>query len=159
MNLISILAWINVSGSNKQISKICFFKIKICQRAFDGYKSKTTKNHEHARRKAYNPPFADVLVGKNVNVLHSREEFLSNSNNKQQLIKLLAKHFRVYIYFTMYSEILICKSPFMDRTWNLYLCLHSAILTVVMVKYKTSSVIFKACVRYFLSNFYFFTKR
>ena len=83
INLISILAWINVSGSNKRISKICISKIKICQRAFDGCKSKTTKNHEHARREAGNPSCADVLVGENVNVLHSREELLSNSNNKQ----------------------------------------------------------------------------
>ena len=45
----------------------------------------------------------------------------------------------------MYSEILICKSPFMDRTWNIYLCLHSAIPTVVIVKYKTSIVIFNLC--------------
>ena len=54
----------------------------------------TTKDQEHARREAYNPPCAEVLVNENVNVLHSCEEFLSNSNNKQQLIKLLAKYFR-----------------------------------------------------------------
>ena len=46
------------------------------------------------RHEAYNPPCADVLVNENVNVLHFREEFLSNSNNEQQLIKLLVKHFR-----------------------------------------------------------------
>ena len=46
------------------------------------------------RREPYNPRRADVLADENINVLHSREEFLSNSNNKHQLIKLLAKHFR-----------------------------------------------------------------
>ena len=55
---------------------------------------KTTKDHEYARRKGYNPPYADVFVKENVSALHSREEFLSNSNNEQHLIKLLAKHFR-----------------------------------------------------------------
>ena len=46
-------------------------KYKICQIVFDGYKSMTTKDHEHARREAYNPPCAEVLVNENVNVLHS----------------------------------------------------------------------------------------
>ena len=95
-------------------------KYKICQRVFDGYKSKPTRNHEHSRREAYNPPCATVFVKENINVLHSREEFLSNSNNKQQLIKLLAKHFRVYVYFTMYSEILTWRSPCMGNLENFF---------------------------------------
>ena len=103
------------------------------------------EDHEHTRREAYNPPCADVLVNENVNVLYSREECLSNSNKKQQLIKLLAKHFRVQAYFTMYSEILICKSLCIDRTWKISLCLHSAIPTAGMVKYKSSIVIFNLC--------------
>ena len=45
----------------------------------------------------------------------------------------------------MHSEIVICKSPFMNRTWNNYLRLYSAIPTVVVVKYKTGSVIFNLC--------------
>ena len=68
-------------------------KYKTCQIVFDGYKL-TTKDHKHPRCEAYNPSCVDVLVNENVSVLHSREEFLSNSNNKQQQIKLLAKHFR-----------------------------------------------------------------
>ena len=46
-------------------------KYKIWPIIFDGYKSNTTKDHEHARREVYNPPCADVLVDKNVNVLLS----------------------------------------------------------------------------------------
>ena len=57
-------------------------KYNICQIGFDGCKSKTTKDLKHARHVIYNPPCADVLFGENVNVLHSREELLSNSNNK-----------------------------------------------------------------------------
>ena len=68
-------------------------KYKTCQIVFDGYKL-TTKDHKHPRCEAYNPSCVDVLVNENLSVLHSREEFLSNSNNKQQQIKLLAKHFR-----------------------------------------------------------------
>ena len=40
----------------------------------------------------------------NANELHSCEEFLSNSNNKQQIIKLLAKHFRGDGHTVMESE-------------------------------------------------------
>ena len=56
-------------------------KYKISQTVFDGYKSKTNWDHKYARREACNPPFADVLVDKNINVPHSREEFLRNSNS------------------------------------------------------------------------------
>ena len=35
----------------------------------------------------------------------------------------------LYTIYFMYSDILICKSPCMDRTWKISLCLHSAILT------------------------------
>ena len=70
-------------------------KYKIYPIVFDGYKSKTTKDHEYARCEAYNSPCADVLADENVTVLHCREKFLWNSNNKQQLIKFLAKHFTV----------------------------------------------------------------
>ena len=70
-------------------------KYKICQIVFNGYKLKTTIDHEHTRREACKPPCVSVLVNKNVNALYSREEFISNSNSKQQLIKLLAKHFSI----------------------------------------------------------------
>ena len=69
-------------------------KCKICQTVIYGYKLKITKDHEYARREAYSPQRVDVLVNKNVSALYSREEFLSNSSNKQNIIKVLAKHWR-----------------------------------------------------------------
>ena len=60
------------------------------------------EDHKHTRREVYNPPCADVLVNENVNVLYSHEECLSNSNKKQQLIKLLAKHFRVQAFHNVF---------------------------------------------------------
>ena len=90
----NILDWINVLGNINEHRRYVSSKCKICQTVTYVYKLKTTKDHEYARSEAYNSPSADVLVNRNVITLHSHEEFLSNSNNKQNLIKVLAKHFR-----------------------------------------------------------------
>ena len=100
------------------INKYCRYlssKYKICQIVFDGYKSRINKYHKQARREAYNPPCPDVLVNENVNVLHSREEFLIlNSNNKQQVIKLLAKHSEETITLSLNAKLMqICRLLFL----------------------------------------------
>ena len=53
----------------------------------------SAKDHEHLRRLNSQQESADVFVFEEVTVHYSREEFLSNTKNKEQLIKLLASHF------------------------------------------------------------------
>ena len=53
----------------------------------------SAKDHEHIRRLNSQQESADVFVFEEVTVHYSREEFLSNTKNKEQLIKLLASHF------------------------------------------------------------------
>lgn len=91
------------------------WKCKICQIVFDGYKSRINKYHKQATREACNPPCVDVLVNENVNVLHSREEFLIiNSNNKLQVIKLLAKHSEETITLSLNAKLMqICRLLFL----------------------------------------------
>ena len=60
------------NSSLKNVSSKC----KIYQTVIYGYKLKITRDREY------------------LSALHSREEFLSKSSNKQHLIKVLAKHCR-----------------------------------------------------------------
>ena len=48
---------------------------------------------KHKQNVKYTTHRVTVLVDKIVYVLHSRDEVLNDSNNKQQLIQSLAKHF------------------------------------------------------------------
>ena len=57
---------------------------------FDEYGQMSTKDHEHARRMAEQPPGADVFVTEKGSIHHMREEFLANGKNKGQMIKLLS---------------------------------------------------------------------
>ena len=50
------------------------------------------KNHEHLRLNRQQAS-ADVIVFEEGTVHYSRQEFLSNTKNKEQLIRLLASHF------------------------------------------------------------------
>ena len=51
------------------------------------------KDHDHLRRLNSQQASADILVFEEGTVHCSREEFLSNTKNKEQLIELLASHF------------------------------------------------------------------
>ena len=44
----------------------------------DGYGQMSTKDHEHARRMAEQPPGADVFVTEKVSIYHTSEEFLED---------------------------------------------------------------------------------
>ena len=61
---------------------------------FDGYSKCSTKDHEHLRRQQKGSSCPDIVVAENLEVNISREDFLSNGSNKQQLISLLAKRLR-----------------------------------------------------------------
>lgn len=77
----------------KQYEKYLKVNYGVCTVVFDGYGKMSIKDHEHSRRLNGQQPSADVLVFEEGTVHHSREEFLSNTKNKEQLIKLLTSHF------------------------------------------------------------------
>lgn len=55
-------------------------KYGLCTVVFDGYNSRSTKDHEHRRREEKVQPCADVSVKSGTNVYHTCEVFLSNIN-------------------------------------------------------------------------------
>ena len=62
-----------------------------CTIVFDGYKHSSTKDHEHKRRSGKVSTVEITL--KDESMAHCRrEDFLSNSKNKTQLIAMLRKH-------------------------------------------------------------------
>ena len=69
-------------------------KYGICSIIFDGYQMPSTKDHEHSRRRAKTHLICpDVVLAESNVVRHTKQLFLSNNKNKQQLINLLAKYF------------------------------------------------------------------
>ena len=76
----------------KQYEKYLKVNYGVCTVVFDGYGKMSIKDHEHLRLNSQQVR-ADVLVFEEGTVHYSREEFLSNTKNKEQLIKLLASHF------------------------------------------------------------------
>ena len=66
----------------------------VCTVGFDGYGKSSTKDHEHARRMQKQQSSSDVNVKEEVTVHHTREEFLCNTRNKAQLIKVLSHYFK-----------------------------------------------------------------
>ena len=77
----------------KQYEKYLKVSYGVCTVVFDGYGKMSIKDHDHLRRLNSQQASADVLVFEEGTVHYSREEFLSNTKNKEQLIKLLASHF------------------------------------------------------------------
>ena len=57
---------------------------------FDGFDQMSTKDHEQARQMAEQPPGVDVFITEKGSIHNTREEFLANGKNKEQLIKLLS---------------------------------------------------------------------
>ena len=67
----------------------------LCYVVFDGYDDPTsTKSSEHKRRKLTNGSSQDIIINIENEVPCSKERFLSNSNNKKQLISLLSAAFQ-----------------------------------------------------------------
>ena len=61
----------------------------VCTVRFNGHEKISTKDHEHAIRMQKQQPSVDAIVKEEVTVHHTRKEFLCNTGNKGQLIKLL----------------------------------------------------------------------
>ena len=76
----------------KQYEKYLKVNYGVCTVVFDGYGKMSIKNHEHLRLNRQQAS-ADVIVFEEGTVHYSRQEFLSNTKNKEQLIRLLASHF------------------------------------------------------------------
>ena len=65
-----------------------------CYIVFDGYESASTKSVEQKRRNKRLQKCPDVDVKEDIIVLFTQEKFISNMNNKVQLIKLLSQNFK-----------------------------------------------------------------
>ena len=66
----------------------------VCTVGLDRCEKSSTKDHELARRIQKQQPSADVIVKEEVTVHHTREEFLCNTRNKAQSIKLLLQYLK-----------------------------------------------------------------
>ena len=68
-------------------------KYGTCTIVFDGYNKRSTKDHKHIRAQNCQT-CADLKVTKDTMVRHTREDFLSNGKNKDQLIEFLSQVLR-----------------------------------------------------------------
>ena len=88
-----------VKGSNfKKITKSYVQYVRKhygkCYIVFDGYESASTKSVEQKRRGKRFQTCPDVDVKEDIIVPFTQEKFLSNKNNKVQLIKMLSQYFK-----------------------------------------------------------------
>ena len=65
--------------------------------AYDGYVKRSKKDHEYTRRMPKQQPSAEVNVKKELTVHHTREDFLCNTRNKLQFIKLLLQYLKEHL--------------------------------------------------------------
>ena len=77
----------------KQYEKYLKVNYGVCTVVFDAYGKMAIKDHKHLRRLNSQQTSENVLVFEEGTVHYSKEKFLSNTKNKEQLIKLLASHF------------------------------------------------------------------
>ena len=88
-----------VKGSNfKKIAKSYVQYVRKhygkCYIVFDGYESASTKSVEQKRRDKRLQKCPDVDVKEDIIVLFTQEKFISNTNNKVQLNKLLSQYLK-----------------------------------------------------------------
>lgn len=66
----------------------------VCSVVFDGYQSKSTKDHEHSRRSQVHQKCPDIAFTEDNTVHVGQHFFLTNSNNKERLIDLISKYLK-----------------------------------------------------------------
>ena len=121
--------------------------------AFDSYDEKySTKNYEHTRRNVSKSP--SIQVSEKVKVTSSREVFLQNRENKDQLIKLLSK-------CLIENDIIVRRGTAHADTVIVEIALNYSKYskTVVFCDDTDILVILISCYRRILHDIYFNTER